>query len=157
VDFGPPLGVMRALEVPTIDTLTMAARHGLEEYHTWFALTDQPSWLFPLIRLLRPDRYAWRYRLVESIARWMNDRETAEAIEQAVSPEAVLVVRAGEREARVRFMDGAEATACLPVHLAEGWLRGEWREAGVLSPLDLVEPGEALDIAGDVVVEAGGS
>jgi hypothetical protein len=58
-----------------------------------------------------------------------------------VGPEALLMVYVrGECETKsshVMFRDGAIATACLPVHIAQRYLRGEIVQTGILTPLDL--------------------
>lgn len=146
-DLPEPFGRKRLLEVPTIDALTIPRRFRLQEFHTWFYMGDLPTWLLTIVRLLQPNKRPWAYRLIEGIMRRVNDRDTAKAIASGVGPECLLQIEArNQNETRkvcMVFRDGAIATACLPVHIARRYLRGELGETGLRTPLDLVKP-EAL-------------
>lgn len=153
-----PFGTLRMMELPTIDTLTLADRFSLQELHTWFYLGDMPTWLLGLIRLLRPDRRAWAYKLVESVMGYLNDKDTAKAIAAGVGPECLLTVTVcngkDEQNSFMMFRDGAVATACLPVHIADAFLQGNLSETGLLTPLDIVNPEDVFEIAGDALIES---
>jgi len=153
-----PFGKLRFMELPAIDTLTLANRYPIQELHTWFYLGDMPTWLLGMLRLLRPDRRAWAYRLVESVMRRMNDKDTAKAIAAGIGPECLLqvTVSAGTREEQrfMMFCDGAAATACLPVYIAQFYLEGNLEAAGLLTPLDIVQPHALLEIAGDTLIKS---
>ncbi len=151
-----PFGCRLCLEVPTIDALTLPGRIPLHDYHTWFYFGELPLWLLDVVRLLQPQRRAWAYRMINAIMRRINARDTAKAIEAGVGPEALLMVTASqEGRQKVRsmmFLDGAAATACLPVYLAGLYLTGGIEQTGLLTPLDLVAP-DALDaITSDIRV-----
>ncbi len=156
-----PFGRRRLLEVPTIDTLTLSERFPLRELHTWFYLGDLPTWLLGLVRLLQPHRRRWAYTLIERIMKRVNDQDTARAIAAGVGAETLLQVSlstgAQTETSRVLFRDGAAATACLPVHIAEKCLSGGVDQTGLLTPLDLVEPAVLWDSFGDAILrmEAG--
>lgn len=154
-----PFGTRRMLEVPTIDALTVPAHFPLRDLRTWFSMGDLPTWVLSVVRLLRPDRRRWAYRLVDGIVRRLGARDTARAIAAGLGPEALLVVTArAEREARTRhllFRDGAVATAVLPVRIARDCLAGRWSRRGLVTPLDLLEPDEVLQGLGDAVLRIG--
>ncbi len=153
-----PFGKLRFMELPAIDTLTLANRFALQELHTWFYLGDMPTWLLGILRLLRPDRRPWAYRLVESVMRYMNDKDTANAIAKGIGPECLLQVTAtdGTRKERwfMMFCDGAAATACLPVHIAKLYLAGNIDTTGLLTPMDIVESAALREIAGDSLIKS---
>ncbi len=48
------------------------------------------------------------------------------------------------------FVDGAAATACLPVYLAHQYLTGRIEQTGPLTPLDLVDPELLEEITSDI-------
>lgn len=145
-----PFGRQRLLEVPLIDALTVSAYHPVREFHTWFYMGDLPLWLLDIVRVLQPQRRPWAYRVVESIMRRINTKDTQKAIESGVGPESLLLAEAWREGKRITgkivFVDGAVATACLPVYLAEQYLSGKVTQTGLLTPLDLVEPGELYSI-----------
>jgi len=142
-DLPEPFGRKRLLEVPTIDALTIPNRFSLQEFHTWFYMGDLPTWLLEMVRVLKPNRRPWAYRLIEARMRYLNDRDTAKAIAAGIGPECllqVLVRNSDEAKARLMvFADGAVATACLPAYIADSYLRGEVSQTGLLTPLDLVD------------------
>lgn len=151
-----PLGDLLMVEAPTIDALALHARFPGLTYRTWIHLGDLPPWLLTVIRWLRPHQWAWSYRLIERIARKMNDDETARAIAAGAGPEAALKIEVyrGDTMTDGEFVytDGASPTACLPVHLADAWLRGGLRATGLLTPLDVVAPDDAVLLAEDVTL-----
>lgn len=157
-DLPAPFGRKRLLEVPTIDALAIPRRFPLQEFHTWFYMGDLPTWLLAIVRVLQPDKRKWAYRLIEAIMRRVNDRDTAKAIAAGVGPECMLQVEArNEREvkkASMLFLDGAVATACLPVHIADRYLRGELADTGLLTPLDIVKPEELAKITDGALLSA---
>ncbi len=150
-DMPAPFGRKRLLEVPTIDALTIPCRFPLQEFHTWFYMGDLPTWLLAIVRVLQPDKRKWAYKLIERIMRRVNDRDTAKTIAAGVGPECLLQVEAhgpGQtKRASMMFRDGAVATACLPVHIADRCLRGGCGETGLLTPLDVVRPEEMKVVA----------
>ncbi|MCX8065747.1 MAG: saccharopine dehydrogenase NADP-binding domain-containing protein [Candidatus Hydrogenedentes bacterium] len=141
-DLPPPFGQRLLLEVPLIDAFTLRKLFPVREYHTWFYVGDLPVWLLKLFRILQPQHRPRVYRLVESIVRRINNRETAKAISAGVSPECMIYVRVviGDQieERFVTFYDGAIATACLPVYIADGYIRGNITKTGLLTPLDII-------------------
>ena len=153
-----PFGKLRMMELPTIDTLTLADRFSLQELHTWFYLGDMPTWLLGIIRLLRPDRRAWAYTLVEAIMRRLNDKDTAKAIASGVGPECLLQVKAklGEKTESnfMVFRDGAVATACLPVYIADACLQGRISKTGLLTPLDLAPTEGLVELCGGTLLQS---
>lgn len=150
-----PFGLKTLMEVPTIDALTIAHAFPLREYHTWFYMGELPTWLLDVVRVLAPQRRRWAYRLIESIMRRLNDRDTARAIAVGVGPECLVHVTARSatetRQASILFRDGAAATACLPAYLAALYFDGGIPAAGLMTPLDLVEAAQFEAIAGDAV------
>jgi short subunit dehydrogenase-like uncharacterized protein len=157
-DFPAPFGRRPCMELPTIDALTLPRHVPLCDYHTWFYLGELPLWLLDVVRLLQPQRRPRIYTVIEAIMRRINTHDTAKAIAAGAGPEALLRVdasRDGRTETRsMLFVDGAAATACLPVHLAEQYLTGKISKHGLLTPLDLMEP-EAVDtIASDILVDS---
>ncbi|MBZ0272963.1 saccharopine dehydrogenase NADP-binding domain-containing protein [bacterium] len=142
VGFDAPFGKRRVFEIPTIDTLALSAGYSMRDVHTWFYLGEQPMWLFPVIRLLQPQRRAWAYRLLEAIARPLNDKEFQRARKEGLPREVLLTVSVanGEtaRKATMVFTDGASPTAFLPVRLAELLASGKAGSAGLATPIDLV-------------------
>jgi len=153
----PPFGPRRLLEVPTIDDLVLPRAAGLQTFHSWFYLGDLPTWLLGIIRLLQPQRRPWAYRLIERAMARINAAETAHAIAAGLGPEALLQVEvtthAGEkRNAELRFVDGAAATALLPVLLAQRHIDGPGLPPGLHTPMDLVTLADAQHVAGDVLL-----
>lgn len=151
-----PFGCKQCLELPTIDALTLPNHVPLQDYHSWFYMGDLPLWLLEVVRFLQPQRRAWAYRLLESVMRRINTKDTAKSIAAGIGPEALLLVtgvRGGGIVSRsMMFVDGAAATACLPVYLARLYLTGGIERAGLLTPLDLIAP-DALDsIVSDIRV-----
>lgn len=155
-DLPKPFGTQRLLEVPTIDTLTLPARFSLRELHTWFYMGDMPVWLLGLVRRLQPQRRPWAYRVIEAIMRRVNKNDTHKAIAAGTGPESLLLVSARNNETvetqQMLFRDGAVATACLPAHIVNRYLTGEYTTTGLITPLDLIRPEALLDIAGEAVL-----
>jgi hypothetical protein len=151
-----PFGRKRLLEIPTIDVLTIPGRFPLREFHNWIYMGDLPTWLLDIVRLLKPNRRPWAYRLIEVIMRRINDRDTARAIAAGIGPECLLQILARSssetRSQSLLFRDGAAPTACLPAYLADLYLRGEVSQAGLLTPLDLVDPARLTEIMDGVLM-----
>ncbi|NLV46426.1 MAG: hypothetical protein GXY07_18240 [Candidatus Hydrogenedentes bacterium] len=146
VELPAPFGSQRLMELPTIDALTLPRYFQIQDHHTWFYMGDLPLWLLDIIRALQPQRRPWVYRLVEAVMRRINASDTEKAIASGVGPESLLMVTVSDQDKtesrQILFRDGAVATACLPVYLAGKFLRGEINRTGLLTPLDLVQPGE---------------
>lgn len=155
-DLPEPFGRQRLLEVPTIDTLTIPAHFPLQEFHTWFYMGDLPTGLLGIVRILQPNRRPWAYRLIETIMRRINARDTRKAMAAGVGPESLLVafIDNGKETTthQMLFRDGAAATACLPVHIASRCLRNEIAKTGLLSPLDVVMPQELPSLVEDAAL-----
>jgi hypothetical protein len=117
---------------------------------------DLPTWLLDIVRLLQPNRRPWAYRLIETIMRRINDRDTAKAIASGVGPECLMQVLArssGETKSQtIMFRDGAVATACLPAYIADRCLRGEVSQTGLLTPLDLIDTGRLPEITDGALI-----
>ncbi len=149
-----PFGRRLCLELPTIDALTLPGRMSFQEYHTWFYLGELPLWLLDVVRMVQPQRRDWAYRAIHALMRRINVRDTESAIAAGIGPEALLMVSSlqGDRlESRtVMFVDGAAATACLPVYLAHQYLTGKIEQTGLLTPLDLVAPELLDEITSDI-------
>lgn len=158
IDLPEPFGRKSLLEIPTIDALTIPARFSLREFHTWFYMGDLPTWLLDIVRVLKPDRRPWAYRLIENIMRRINDRDTARAIASGIGPECVLQVAAsssGESKfATMTFRDGAAATACIPAHIADSYIQGKIQKTGLLTPLDLVDPESLPSIVDEAILSS---
>lgn len=158
VEFPEPFGARKVFELPTIDTHTVSSRFSVRDLHTWFYMGDLPTWFLSVIRLLQPNRRPWAYRLIERIMDSINKRDTEKAIAAGIGPEALLMVkvrRGNEVEScQILFKDGAVATACLPVRIAEGCLNKRWELSGVLTPLDLFDPQVVLNDLGGAVLSA---
>ncbi|OQC08368.1 MAG: Saccharopine dehydrogenase [Candidatus Hydrogenedentes bacterium ADurb.Bin101] len=154
VDLPPPFGRRHCLELPTIDALTLPGRMSFQDYHTWFYLGELPLWLLDVVRVVQPQRCDWVYRAILALMRRINMRDTENAIATGIGPEALLLVTAlrGDRlESRaMMFVDGAAATACLPVYLAHQYLTGRIEQTGPLTPLDLVDPELLEEITSDI-------
>jgi short subunit dehydrogenase-like uncharacterized protein len=146
--FPPPIGARPCFELPNIDVLTLPGQYPLQDLRIWFYMGDAPTWLFPLIRILRPDRHPCVYARLEKIVDAMNKKETAHAIATGATPEGVIYVQAtseaGPSEASLTFRDGAVATAFLPAHLADQWLQGNAEACGLLTPPDCTTLTECL-------------
>lgn len=151
-----PFGEKRLIEVPTIDGLTIPGRYSLQEFHTWFYMGELPTWLLEIVRFLQPNRRPWAYRIIEALMRRINDRDTAKAIASGVGPECLLqVVARNSAETQSQsflFCDGAVATACLPVHIADCCLRGKVSRTGLLTPLDVVNTEDLVNLADGALV-----
>jgi len=150
-------GVLRHVEFPTIDTLTLARLTNLDALREAFYLGDLPPWLLAVLRWFRPDKSAVTFGILERIVRALNRKEIDAAIQADVSPEALLTLVAhhtggATRRYTWRFRDGACATACLPATLAERVLRNEIRQTGLLTPADLIDPDDSEAIAGDALM-----
>lgn len=156
-DFPAPFGRRKCLELPTIDALTLPKHVQWRDYHTWFYLGEMPLWLLNVVRLLQPQRRAWAYRAIEAVMRRINTRDTAKAIASGVGPEAMLMVSASEegrsQSRSMMFVDGAAATACLPVHLAHMYLSGKIGTTGLLTPIDIIAPDTLNAIVQDILLD----
>ncbi len=153
-----PFGCRPCLEVPTIDALTLPRHVPFQDYHTWFYFGELPLWLLDVVRLLQPQRRPRAYRMIYAVMRHINTRDTAKAIAAGIGPEALLMVSAFQKERlesrSMMFVDGAAATACLPVYLAHLYLTGEMDRCGLLTPLDLVAPALLDEITSDIRVDS---
>src|SRR5690606_25989477 len=129
---------------------TVRNRFSLREYHTWFYAGDLPSWLLGFVRALQPQRRPRAYRMIERVMRGINNHETAKAIAAGLGPECLIHVTAlaGDfvRRASVTFRDGAVATACLPVYIADAYLQGRLDQTGLRTPLDLLDSGRLAEM-----------
>lgn len=153
-----PFGVKSMLEVPTIDVLTLPAQRPLKEFRVWFYLGDMPIWLLGLVRVVQPHRRAWAYRLIAALMRRINDHETAGAIARGIGPEALLRIDVSggtqPHSVFVLFRDGAAPTACLPVYLADQYLRGRLEKTGLLTPIDLLTFPDIAAAMADTVLDS---
>jgi short subunit dehydrogenase-like uncharacterized protein len=140
-DLPPPFGRRRLLEVPTLDVPLFADRPGLCEIHTWVLMTDQPAWVFGLIRRLDPSRRPWAYRLLDGILSRLARREAAHAEAAGLSRNALLqvITRDASREsvANLVFCDGASPVGALPARIARDLAAGRIAATGLQTPLDL--------------------
>jgi len=159
IELPPPFGQQQVLEVPTIECLTLPNVLDVRNVHSWFYFGDMPLWIFELIRVLKPHRRNWAFRLVDQLTRRVNEPEVAKAILEGRGPEGLLLVTARDdgrtESAHILFKDGATATAALPIQIADGLLRRRWDQTGLLTPLDLFDPDDALDTLGDAVTRRG--
>jgi len=146
--FPDPIGTRPCFELPNIDILTLPSQYPLHDLRIWFYMGDAPTWLFPLIRILRPDRHSFVYSRLEKIVDAMNKKEIAHAIATGATPEGIIYVQvstaAGSCEASLTFRDGAVATAFLPAYLADQWLQGNGEACGLLTPPELTTLPECL-------------
>jgi short subunit dehydrogenase-like uncharacterized protein len=137
-----PIGLRQFFELPNIDVLTLPHKRALRNLRVWFYMGDIPTWLFPIIRLLRPDRHPMIYRLLERIVDNMNTKEIAHAIATGQGPEGVIQVTVSSGKetltGSLTLRDGAVATAFLPAYIANAYLSGMLDRSGVLTPTDLV-------------------
>ena len=142
-ELAAPFGERVVLEAPTLDDVVIPARFPVRETHSYFYMGDLPLWMLTVMRLLQPHRRQWAYALVAGVMRRINDRETAKAIAEGVGPESLLQVTVENgSESRTRhmlFTDGAEATAILPVYIAQRIFDGEVGKTGLLTPLEIVD------------------
>jgi hypothetical protein len=111
-----------------------------------------------MIRVLRPNKWNWSYRLIERLMKNINSRDTAKAIARGLGPEAILLVTVKgdgvERQASIVFRDGAVATAILPVMIAREYLEGRLSRRGLGVPLDVLDPKTVLRNLGPAVIES---
>jgi hypothetical protein len=140
----PPFGKTKMLGLPTIDAITIPRLVPLRHLQTWWMMGDVPTGLLTLLRVLRPERRPWAYRLVEALVRKTAEREYAHALAHGLGPEGLLKVRAtgpdSTWEGHILFRDGGVATAVLPVLCARAVLEGRAPRAGLLTPPDLFTP-----------------
>lgn len=158
MELPPPIGLRQFFELPNIDVLTLPQKHALRNLRVWFYMGDVPTWLFPIIRLLRPDKHPTVYRFLERIVDTMNKKEIAEAIAAGHGPEGVIQVTVTrEKEAStgsLTLRDGAVATAFLPAFIANAYLMGSLDHAGLLTPSDLITLAEIESALRRIVVHA---
>lgn len=152
-DLPPPFGQRRLLEVPTLDVPVFAEQQGLREIRTWVLMTDQPAWVFGLIRLLDPTRRPWAYRLLDGLLSRLASREAAHAEAAGLSHHALLQVitrdASGEQTANLLFRDGATPVGVLPARIVRDLARGRIAATGLHTPLDLYAWEDIADEAGD--------
>lgn len=155
-DLPEPFGPRSLLEVPLLDVFAVHHRFSLTEYHTWFYVGDMPAWLLGVVRFLQPQRRPWAYHMIEKIMRRMNAHETKKAIAAGMGPECLILVAAttgdGVRETSVLFQNGALATACVPVYIADACVRGSLGGTGLLTPLDLLSTDRLPEIVDGAAV-----
>lgn len=155
-DLPKPFGQKRLIEVPAIDALTIPGRYSLQEFHTWVYMGELPTWLLEIVRFLQPNRRPWAYRLIEAIMRRINDWDTAKAIASGVGPECLLQIVARNsdetKSQSLLFCDGAVATACLPAHIADCYLRGKVFKTGLLTALDLIDTEKLPEITDNALM-----
>lgn len=151
-----PFKKKKMLEVPTIDTITLAQRYPLKNIRTWFYLGEQPAWLFGLIRLLQPQKRKWAYDLIRTVANITDSREYKRSVNAGHGPEALLYVEAGngheKRFGSVLLKDGAAPMGCLPAIIAGDFLAGRIRQTGLTTPLDLVSFDRMVESATDAII-----
>ena len=152
-DLPLPFGRCRLLEVPTIDLPLFAGRTGLREIHTWVLMTDQPAWVFGLIRRLDPTRRPWAYRLLDGILSRLARREAAHAKAGGLSRNALLQVitrdASRERAANLVFCDGATPVGVLPARIARDLASNRITATGLQTPLDLYTWEDLVDEVND--------
>lgn len=141
IELPTPIGIRQFFELPNIDLLTLPPKHPLSSLRIWFYMGDIPTWLFPVIRWLRPDRRPFIYRALEKSIDAMNKKEVAHAIAAGLGPEAVIQVTVSNgsvtHTGSLTLRDGAVATAFLPAYIADAYLRGRLVHTGLLTPIDL--------------------
>lgn len=147
-DLPAPFGRSAMIGFPTADELIVPQKVPLRSLATYWAMSEVPPGFFALIRLSKPHRRAWAYRLIRRLTEWSMRRDYERAVKRGLGPEAVLkVVGHGPEnrwEAIARFHDGGIATAFLPVLVTRRFSEGAEIGKGLLSPLDVFEPDDLV-------------
>lgn len=143
-----PFGEVQMFEVPTLETLTLSESLGARSVSTWGCFGDIPAALFTLVRVLKPHRRAWAYRLLRRLTAASMRREFERAVAKGVSAEAwmrISVEGAGQRwQATLRLPEGgAIPTAYLPSIAAKRFLEGRLSQTGLITAIDAF-PAEPL-------------
>jgi hypothetical protein len=143
-----PFGRTGLLALPSIECPLLAGRRGLRTVHNWYAMGDVPFGFPALVRLLRPDRRPWSYRLLRRMMGQVARVEFDKARRGGMGPEGLLQVTVegnGKRwSAWMRFPDGGFATAVLPAWLAGRLLHADVTP-GLHTALDLAAPADVLE------------
>lgn len=128
---------------PTIEALTVPARIPLRSFEQYWNLGEIPPGTFALIRILKPHRRPWAYRLLKRLTERIVRHDYERSVKKGLTAEGVLkiIARGGGRtwEATVTFDDGFVATAYLPVIAARRFTEGLLSESGLVTPLDIFD------------------
>lgn len=139
----PGLGAAEMIAGPSIETLTVPARIPLRSFEQYWNLGDIPPGTFALIRILKPHRRPWAYRLLKRLTERIVRDDYERGVKKGLTAEGILKIIAcggGHRwEATVTCDDGFVATAYLPVIAAKRFAEGRLSEAGLVTPLDVFE------------------
>jgi hypothetical protein len=140
-----PFGETRMIAVPSLEALTVTKRTPVRSLENWWAIGEIAPGTGTLIRLLKPHKRAWAYRLFERLTRWTMRSEYRRALKKGLTTAGVIKVVARSAQARwegtVRIEDGGLATAYLPVLAAKQLAEGRLDRAGLVTPIDVFEPG----------------
>ena len=147
-----PFGRTFVMALPGIDVLIAPTRLPLRRVQTYFGMTGPPPpGFFPLVRLLKPHRRPWAYRLVKKLVSKVAAAEHAHALKKGIGPEGILKIAAGGAGKRLELSvvvpDGGVGSAYLPV-LAAAWLaEGRLTATGLATAWDIISPIEFFEAA----------
>jgi hypothetical protein len=143
-----PFGDTPMIAVPTLEALTVPKRIPVRSLENWWALGEIPPGTSALIRLLKPHKRDWAYRLFERMTRWAMRGEYRRAVKKGLTTEGVVkvVVRSPDAswEGTARVEDGGLGTAYLPVLAAKRLAEGRLDWVGLATPIEVFEPAETF-------------
>jgi hypothetical protein len=144
-DFPEPYGRMSLLSDPTIDSLILPQRTGVQTIKSYFGMgMDVPFGFFPLMRFLNPYKNRVFYGLTGGIIRRIMRKSEAHKEQQGTPVAQLLRVEAESPDQRVvaemRFRSDFNCTAYLPILVGKMLAQGEIRERGLRTAVDVVSP-----------------
>ncbi len=138
-----PFGEVKTYCVPTLEALTVPKRSSVRSLENWWMIGEIPPGMETLLRLLKPHKREWAYRLFVPLTRWAMRGEFRRAVKKGLTTEAIIkvVVRSTRDrwEGTLRVEDGGVATAYLPVLAAKQLAEGRLTRTGLVTPVDVFE------------------
>lgn len=144
-------GEVSAVRWPSLEIPVLRGELGGVDLRTYAALGGAPAptaFEIALLRLLRPDRRGWAYRLLRRYAQFLNARLYRASLRREWGHECVVQVNVsgpgGSRRRELVAEDMALGTCFLATRVADRLLAAERPPAGLTPPAALLAPDEAL-------------
>ncbi len=145
-----PFGNTTFDRIPTIDSLILPKTLKLNSFANYMNLGgDVPAIMWKFVRLLKPHKRKWAYRMMEKILLSEVRGSYNKAVKKGIGYECVVkIIAYGKDEkwtAIANFPESGEvATTYLPIISADNLLKGKIKKTGLLTPVDIYEPEEIV-------------